>query len=147
MTNPLVSVLIVNWNGAKWLPECLDSLLQTRYQPIEIVVVDNASSDESLAILEQYPMVKVVKNTENSGFAKGNNIGFPYTHGKYVVTLNNDMTVDPDWLTEPVDYLENDQELGSIACRQMKYSDHAVIDGLYHQVYPFCKPIYRAVFS
>jgi len=134
MTNPLVSVLIVNWNGAQWLPECLDSLLQTRYQPIEIVVVDNASSDESLAILEQYPLVKVIKNTENSGFAKGNNIGFTHTNGKYVVTLNNDMTVDPDWLTDPVDYLENDPELGSIACRQMKYSNHEVIDGLYHHV-------------
>lgn len=133
MNNPLVSILILNWNGINWLEECIASVMQTSYQPIEIVVVDNASTDKSVEMVEtKYKEVVVVKNPENYGYAKGNNIGFKQVKGKYVVTLNNDMVVDKHWLDEPIVYLEKYPELGIAGCRQMKYSDRAVIDGLYH---------------
>lgn len=133
MNNPLVSILILNWNGINWLEECIVSVMQTSYQPIEIVVVDNASTDKSVEMVEtKYKGVVVVKNPENYGYAKGNNIGFKHVKGKYVVTLNNDMVVDKHWLDEPIGYLEKYPELGIAGCRQMKYFDRVVIDGLYH---------------
>jgi GT2 family glycosyltransferase len=133
MNNPLVSVLILNWNGDKWLEECIDSVLQTSYQPFETIVVDNASTDNSLEILStNYKDVIVIKNQVNHGFSKGNNIGFRHAKGKYIATLNNDMVVDKSWLDEPIRYLEKDPQLGIAGCRQMKYFDRSAIDGLYH---------------
>jgi GT2 family glycosyltransferase len=133
MNNPLVSIIILNWNGIKWLEECIDSVMQTSYQPIEIVVVDNASTDNSIDVVyTKYREVVVVKNPENFGYAKGNNIGFKHVKGKYVVMLNNDMVVDKHWLEEPIKYLEKDPQIGIAGCRQMKYFDRTEIDGLYH---------------
>jgi hypothetical protein len=140
MNNPLVSILILNWNGINWLEECIDSVMHTSYQPFEIVVVDNASTDGSLEMIDKkFKEVVVVKNPENYGYAKGNNIGFKQVKGKYVVTLNNDMVVDKNWLFEPIGYLEHDPGLGIAACRQMQYFDRTMIDGLYHNL---LKPLF-----
>jgi len=146
---PLVSVLVLNWNGAKFLDACIESLLKTRYAPLEIVVVDNCSADASVALLEKYPSVKTFVNERNLGYAAGNNAGFARCNGKYIVTLNNDMKVDPDWLHAPVAALERDPSIGLVGCRQMSWHEPAIIDGLYHILrgdltfYPFgtgCRP-------
>jgi GT2 family glycosyltransferase len=130
--NPLVSIIIVNWNGSSLLKECIDSLLAMDYKNIEIVVVDNASTDDSCAVLEQFEDIVVVRNATNAGFGAGNNVGIQRARGKYVATLNNDMTVDPGWLNDPIQHLETDPQTGVVACRQMKYYDKTRIDGLYH---------------
>ncbi len=111
---PLVSVIIVNFNGASHLKTCLDSLGELNYpqNKLEIVIVDNDSKDESVSILkENYPKVKLVLNKENVGFAPAVNQGVEAAGGEYVALLNNDMKVDKDWLIELVKPILQDPEL------------------------------------
>ncbi len=76
MSEPTVSVIIVNWNGERWLPNCLNALRAQTFRDFETIIVDNASSDSSVAlIVGDYPEVILVRNDRNDGFAKGNNIG------------------------------------------------------------------------
>jgi GT2 family glycosyltransferase len=93
------TVVVVNWNGAKLLPSCLDALAaQQTSEPFQTWVVDNASSDESLAVLARYPEVRVVQNPDNRGFAGGNNSALRQVDTPFAVLLNNDATPEPDWL-------------------------------------------------
>jgi GT2 family glycosyltransferase len=112
--SPLVSILLVNFNGAKWLPACLDSLAAIDYPNREVIVVDNASSDNSLKVLAGYPWLKVVKSPNNSGFAGGNNLGLKHCSGRYVLLLNNDTVVARDFLGTLVQYLDNHPEVGIV---------------------------------
>ena len=130
--NPLVSVIILNWNGKEILQECVFSVLKTLYKPIEVIVVDNNSTDGSEKTVEGIPEVRLIRNGKNLGYAAGNNIGFKNAAGKYCVTLNNDMIVDPNWLDEPVRHMEADNLLAAVCCRQMNYFSPKVIDSLYH---------------
>ena len=132
--NPLVSVIVLNYNGASLLEECLASLNKISYSPVEIIVVDNNSSDNSLELLASHHNVTVIANSENYGYAEGNNIGISHCAGKYAATLNNDMTVEPSWLDEPVQILESNPQIGVISCRQMSYYNRETIDGLYHTI-------------
>jgi len=97
--SPLISIVIVNWNGKQWLSACLDSLANQTYRHIEIVLVDNASSDGSIDLLKKnYPSVRVVANKQNHGFAGGNNRGVEYAKGELVMFLNTDTWIDPDFI-------------------------------------------------
>ena len=133
---PLVSIIILNYNGASLLSECLDSVLATIYKPLEVIVVDNNSIDNSLEILNSYPSIKVLRNSKNYGYAEGNNIGVSHSAGKYLVILNNDVSVEPSWLDVPVEKLEQEPDLGLVCCRQMMYYQRDTIDGLYHVIEP-----------
>jgi GT2 family glycosyltransferase len=94
-----VSVVIVNFNGASLLQACLDSVYAQPYRPIDVVVVDNASTDDSVAMVRQrYPDVRVVCNESNLGFAEANNQGVAVAKGNKVVLLNNDTIVEEHWL-------------------------------------------------
>lgn len=139
---PLVSIIILNWNGKEHIGECLSSVLASNYPTFEIIVVDNASTDGSIDIIKQTEKVILIQNQCNAGFAAGNNIGFSAAKGKYVVTLNNDTTVEPDWLNEPVRRFENEEKTGLISCRQMDYYKRELINGLYH--YPDEKLLFRS---
>ncbi len=131
MTSPLVSVVVLNWNGAFLLAECIDSLKRLSYAPVEIIVVDNGSTDGSLALLESISGISLVKNSANLGFAAGMNAGFAIARGAYVAALNNDVTVAPDWLNDAVDIMERDPSVGIVSSRQMNYADRDIIDSLY----------------
>lgn len=134
MNNPLVTVIIVNWNGNGVIQDCLESVVSLSYKPVEILVVDNNSTDASRDFLERRNDIVLVSNPENYGFAKGNNIGFSQAKGKYIATLNNDMVVEPSWLNDPVRYLETDESVGIIGCRQMNFFNRTAIDELYHTI-------------
>ncbi len=97
---PRATVVVVNWNGERWLRPCLDALArQQTSTPFHTWVVDNASSDGSVALLErEYPSVRVLRNDENLGFAGGNNTALRQVTTPYAVLLNNDATPDPTWL-------------------------------------------------
>jgi GT2 family glycosyltransferase len=127
---PKVSIIVLNWNGEKYLENCVNSLLKTSYPNIEIIIVDNASTDGSQKIVEKFAHVRLIQNEKNYGYAGGNNIGFKHASGKYVVALNNDMYVEPDWLDAPIDYMEKDDTIGIAGCRQMRF-DKKTIDGLF----------------
>jgi GT2 family glycosyltransferase len=132
MSNPLISIIILNWNVSDCIVECLESVEKTTYKNIEILVVDNASSDDSpILIKRKFPRVRLIVLDTNIGFAAGNNKGFAFAQGKYVVTLNNDIVVEPDWLIQPLEFLESDDLVGIIACRQMNYYNREIIDCLY----------------
>jgi GT2 family glycosyltransferase len=91
---PLVSIILVNWNGKKHLKDCLDSIKSQDYKKIEAVLVDNNSNDGSIEFIEkEYPWVKLVKNSRNDGFSKGNNIGEREANGDLVFLLNNDTKI------------------------------------------------------
>jgi len=118
---PLVSVIVVNYNGKGFLDRCLSSLLLTDYSNFEVILVDNGSSDGSADFVKDRfghdPRLKTIRNTVNLGFAEANNIGIRRTHGKYVALLNNDTLVDKRWLSELTKAMENDV---SIAAAQSK---------------------------
>ena len=97
--NKLISIIIVNWNGLRWLKKCLDSLYAQTYQNFEIVFVDNGSQDDSIAFVEKnYPKARIVASKENLGFAGGNNLGIMNSSGLYILLLNNDTWVENDFL-------------------------------------------------
>lgn len=111
--NSLVSIVIPHWNHRNVLVDCLRSLAQTEYAPLEILVVDNHSTDDSVQyVRENFPKVRVVQNQENLGFAGGCNRGLRVVSGNYVVILNNDTTQEPDWLSILVRYMEAHPEVG-----------------------------------
>ncbi len=90
----LISIVIVNYNGAGLLEACLRSVYAQIYRPIEVIVVDNASVDNSVAMVqEKFPETVVIKSTVNLGFAGGNNLGVRSSHSKFIMLLNNDATL------------------------------------------------------
>ena len=111
---PLASVVIPNWNGARYLPVCLQALRRQSYAPLETIVVDNASGDDSRALLQRdFPEVRVLALSENRGFAGGVNAGIPAARGEIVALLNNDTEAEPQWLAELVAALQAHPEAGA----------------------------------
>lgn len=129
---PLVSIIIVNWNGENLLEECINSVMKSNYSNIEIIVVDNCSTDKSIQVLSHYENIQIHKNPTNSGYTGGNNIGFDLSKGKYLVTLNNDVIVNSGWLDEAINILEKDPTIGMVSCRQMQYNMPHLIDSLFN---------------
>ncbi len=104
-TFPSVSIILVNFNGKELLARCIESILEQKYpkNKIEVIVVDNASTDGSVNLVKRkYPFVKVISLRTNKGFTGGNNKGIEKSTGEYLVLLNNDTKVTPQWLSELV---------------------------------------------
>ena len=115
MDSPLVSVLVLNYNGKEYLKECFDSLLQGTYAAVEILLIDNNSTDDSIQFTrENYKQVKIVQTHANNGYSRAYNIAFKHASGKYYVLLNNDIQVHPDWLHPLVTAAENDNSIGAL---------------------------------
>jgi GT2 family glycosyltransferase len=117
--NPTISVVIVSWNARDYLMQCLASLSaeECRY-PLEIIVVDNASSDGSAdAVATRYPDVRLIRKTENLGFAKANNIGVSASSGKYFCFVNSDVKVLPDCVNRLVSFCEENPTVGMVGPR------------------------------
>ncbi len=101
MKDSLVSIIIVNWNGLRWLPECFSSLYAQEYKNFEIIFVDNASHDESVVwVKKHFPKTRIIINSQNLGFAEANNVGYRESRGEYVLFLNNDTRVTKTFLKE-----------------------------------------------
>lgn len=115
---PLVYIIILNWNGKQDTIECLDSLQKITYRNSEICVVDNGSTDGSVAVLRKnFPDLKIIANKANVRFARGNNIGIEYAlkqGAEYVLLLNNDTVVEPDFLSKLIEVADASQEAGLV---------------------------------
>lgn len=127
MAQPLFSIVIPNWNGKHFLEDCLNALHNQTYTPIEVIIVDNASSDGSQAyIKENYPEVKLIELTENKGFTGACNIGMEAAEGEFISLLNNDTEADPKWVTEIVNAFDRYPNVGMIASKMLLFDrrDH-----------------------
>lgn len=124
--NEKVAVILVNWNGLQDTLECLDSLGQSTYFPMHTIVVDNNSDDDLRVINERYPETTILRNADNYGFCKGNNIGIAKAAelgAVYCWILNNDTVVSPECLGKLIKVLKEDTSLGAVAHRIDYYSD------------------------
>jgi len=127
---PLVSVIILNYNGKEFLDDCLSSVLNQTYKNYEIIFVDNASQDGSVDyVRENFSSVKIIENEGNCGYAKGNNTGIKKAKGKYVVILNPDVEVAKDWLEELVKSIEGDKTIASTQSKILLFGDRNRLDG------------------
>jgi GT2 family glycosyltransferase len=128
---PLVSVVIVNWNGKHLLDDCLGSLLGQIFSGFEVIVVDNGSRDGSPEyIRSRYPSVVLVTLPGNSGFAGGCNAGIGIARGSYIALLNNDTRVDSEWLQKLVTSAEANPGAGMWASKILNFNDPQLIDNV-----------------
>ncbi len=112
MSAPKVSIIIVNYNGKELLQKCLDSLLKVNYDNFEIILVDNNSTDGSVEfITKNYPSLIIIKLDSNKGFAEPNNVAAKISKGKYLLFLNNDTVVTPNFISEMVKVMETDKKI------------------------------------
>lgn len=115
-TYPFVSIVVLNYNGKQYLHNCIKTVLENSYPNFEVVLVDNASTDGSIQPIQDCygadPRLKIIKNEKNLGYSGGNNLGLGHSKGRYIVFLNNDTTVEADWLIRLVDALEHDSTIG-----------------------------------
>ena len=105
----LVSIIVVNWNGKEHLKDCFTSLKKQTYVPLELLLIDNASVDDSVEyVKEHFPMVSVFMNSENRGFGGAVNRGVEKAKGEYILFLNNDLYLDERCVEKMVDMVEGE---------------------------------------
>lgn len=122
MTQPSVAIVILNWNGKKFLEKFLPSVAASAYPNKKIIVADNASTDDSIAFLEQtYPQVKLIRNNSNEGFAKGYNTALKQVEADYYVLLNSDVEVTPGWIGPVIELMESDRAIAACQPKILAY--------------------------
>jgi GT2 family glycosyltransferase len=128
---PRVSIIIVNYNGYRWLEKFMDDFICTLYPDFEIIVVDNASTDQSVRYLkEELRDVRVVELSENKGYGEAANLGARSATGAILTFINNDIEVKSDWLVNAVSKLGSDSGAAVVQCKILKYNNRERIDCL-----------------
>jgi GT2 family glycosyltransferase len=128
-TEPMVSVIIPHYGGEEILQECLESLKNTVYEELEIIVVDNNSQDDSTNIINtKFPNVKLIQSEINRGFAGGCNIGAQHAQGEYFLILNNDTIHDNNWILHLVHRMESDNNISSVQPKIKNYNKRDYFD-------------------
>ena len=112
ISKPLVSIIIVNYNGLELLKKCLMSLSKIQFTNYEVILVDNNSSDNSVNyVTKNFPQIILIKLDENKGFAEPNNIASKIAKGEYLLFLNNDTIVTENFLTELLNVIKNNEKI------------------------------------
>jgi hypothetical protein len=129
MKQPFITVVILNWNGKKWLEKCLGTLFKTSYTNKEVIVVNNGSTDSSKDYLKKkYPQVRVIELKVNVGYAKANTIGVEQAKGKYVLFLNNDTEVTPGFIEPLVAIMEEQKDVGAVQPQMRSMINRDLLD-------------------
>ena len=130
-TVPDFSVLIVNYNGGAYVQGALDSLKRQAYRNFEVILVDNASADGSADNLDTagLPAFTLMKEAENHGFARGNNLAAERARGRWLALLNPDAEADPAWLAEVAAAIRAHPGVEAFACAQFALGDCSLMDG------------------
>ena len=129
VSRPLVSIVLLNWNGEKHVHRCAEHVAAQDYEPIEVIVVDNHSTDGSLQrIKEKHPRFVFVENQQNRGFATGMNQGMEVAHGDFVVPLNQDVCLDQGFVSECVSKMQEDATIGAIGGRVFSWIGNNLVD-------------------
>lgn len=124
MSTGLVSIAIVTFNSARYIRQCLQFVLEQDYQALEVLVVDNASADETGEILAAFgSRVRVVRNLENNGFAGGQNQAIRLCRGEWVLVLNPDVRLQPDFVSRLVAAGETESSIGTVCGKLLSMSD------------------------
>lgn len=129
--NKLVSINILTYNAQDLIEPCLDSVLEQTYPNIEVLMVDNASIDNTLSRIMNYlasrmqeePKIRIIENKENLGFAAGHNIGIRESKGEYVLCLNQDVVLDKDFVRNAVEAMEIDDRIAAVQGKLFKVKD------------------------
>jgi len=125
---PLISVIVVNWNGRALLEECLHSLEKQTFKDFEIILVDNGSSDDSAEwVRSHYPLVKLLALKTNTGFSAGNNAGLGLARGEFIALLNNDTKVEPGWLEALYQCIRADERIAACDSMVLYYDQPGLI--------------------
>jgi N-acetylglucosaminyl-diphospho-decaprenol L-rhamnosyltransferase len=128
--DPAITVVVVNYNGGDYLRGCLASLARQTFTDFETIVIDNASTDDSLGrIAEQPPRTTIIRQDTNLGFAGGNNAGARVGHGKWLALLNPDAEAASDWLAAMMRAVERRPTHRMIACLQISLHEPDKLDG------------------
>ena len=145
--NPLVSIVILNWNGRLYLEQFLPSVLSSTYANYEVVVIDNASSDDSISFLKNnYSGIRIISLPGNFGFAKGYNEGLKQLRSDYFMLLNSDVEVEKGWIEPVIALMQSNKNIAAcqpklLQFRNKKMFEYAGAAGgwLDHLGYPFAK--------
>lgn len=114
ISSPKIAVVILNWNGKHFLEQFLPSVLSTQYGNFEVIIADNGSNDGSISfLLSNYPAIRLIRFTENLGFAKGYNEALKQVESEYYALLNSDVEITPGWLQPVAELLENDKTIAA----------------------------------
>ena len=145
--DPLVSIVILNWNGRKYLEQFIPSVLSSTYSNYNVVVVDNASTDDSISFLiNNHPRVRYISLKNNFGFAKGYNEGLKQIESDYYILLNSDVEVEKRWIEPVIALMEADKNIAACQPKLLQYHNKNVFEyagaaggWLDHLGYPFAK--------
>ena len=129
---PKVTVVIVNWNGERFLDQCLSAVLAQTVIPNEIILVDNASSDASLGIVERFPSVRVLSQNKNLGFARANNLAIQVSaiDSEWIALLNPDAFPEPHWLEALLSAARENSDFDVFGSKLVNAADPSVLDGV-----------------
>ena len=117
-TLPFVSVIVPNYNGEKFIKDCLDSVYSSDYLNFEVILADDASKDNSISIIRNlFPKTKIIPNKKNLGFVRNVNKAIKESNGEIIVLLNMDTVVRRDWLSELVRALISDEKIGIVGSK------------------------------
>lgn len=129
-----LTVQLVTWNGAAYLPNLFESLKNQTFHDWDLLIWDNGSTDDTIKFIESskggLPLVNFIKKDRNFGFASAHNSLFKQTAPEYVLLLNQDIVLEPDIFEKLVKYLDTNQTVASAAPRLMSFSDSDIIDSL-----------------
>lgn len=124
---PLVSIITVNYNGLIYTEALLLSLQKITYSPIEIIVVDNASTQPATSLMEKFPYIHLIESKDNLGFAGGNNLGLQMAKGKYFFLLNNDTETAPDFIEPIIKLMETQPQIGLVSSKLVYFSNPGIL--------------------
>jgi GT2 family glycosyltransferase len=132
LRKPLISIVVINYNAADYLNSCLNSVLTSSYDNFEIIVVDNGSTDSSRDLINRLingrHKIRAIFNSINLGPAAARNQAVRQAKGEYIAFLDNDTTVDPDWLNEALRVFETDAKIGACQCKLLLAGSDKLID-------------------
>jgi len=142
-----IAIVILNWNGKKYLEKFLPLLVQFQTKDAEIVVADNASDDDSVLFLRSnYPEIRIIINPFNEGFAKGYNLALKQIETEYYILLNSDIEVTENWIKPVIDLMDSDPLIGACQPKIRSYLDPKKFEyagaagGFIDKYgYPFCR--------
>lgn len=141
------AIVILNWNGKKFLEKFLPFVIHHSKEDAEIIIADNASSDDSLSFMEtNYPEIRIIKNNENGGFSKGYNDALAQVEASYYILLNSDIEVTENWIKPIISMMDSDKDIAVCQPKLLSYTERNKFEyagaagGFVDKYgYPFCR--------